>query len=79
MTHDEMIAVILAHKAGKKIESRAIGKNEWYCLADPVWDFAHYDYRVKREPRDFWLHSSGWTAQKPLDIHTTIHVREVLE
>ena len=53
MTHDEMIAVIQAHKEGKTIESRAggIGGAKWVTLnEEPSWQFSEYDYRIKPEP-----------------------------
>ena len=53
MTHDEMIAVIQAHKEGKTIESRArgIGWAKWVTLnEEPSWQFSEYDYRIKPEP-----------------------------
>ena len=52
MTHDEMIAVIQAHKDGKTIESRArgIGGAKWVTLnEEPSWQFSEYDYRIKPE------------------------------
>ena len=52
MTHDEMIAVIQAHKEGKTIESRArgIGGAKWVTLnEEPSWQFSEYDYRIKPE------------------------------
>ena len=53
MTHDEMIAVIQAHKEGKTIESRVrgIGGAKWVTLnEEPSWQFSEYDYRIKPEP-----------------------------
>ena len=52
MTHDEMIAVIQAHKEGKTIESRARGYrwDKWVTLnEEPSWQFSEYDYRIKHE------------------------------
>lgn len=52
MTHDEMIAVIQAHKDGKAIEGRSkdcLGK--WCEMKEPGWSFRTCEYRVKREPR----------------------------
>lgn len=60
MTHDEMIAVIQAHKAGKAIEVRDRG---WpiahWGASDPNWNFLCYDYRIKPEPpkpREWWIY-----------------------
>jgi len=53
MTHDEMIAVIQAHKEGKTIEFsyKAYMVKHWAVSVTPQWDFSHYDYRAKPEPR----------------------------
>ena len=49
-THDEMIAVITAHKEGKKIECRYKGCDKWFCSPSPIWDFSEREYRI--DPRD---------------------------
>lgn len=57
MTHDEIIAVVQAHKNGKSIESRCRegSCHRWLESKDPGWNFYDYDYRVKLEPRVFWI------------------------
>lgn len=51
MTHDEMIAVIQAHKDGKEIEWTRKGSTVWKRIPyQPSWDFCAGDYRVKPEP-----------------------------
>lgn len=58
MTHDEMIAVIAAHKEGKRIQFKHKGTATWYECNDPNWGFDAYDYRIKpepREPRVIWV------------------------
>lgn len=53
MTHDEMIAVIQAHKDGKIIQSKSKGKLGKFSDVegnDPTWNFNAADYRVKPEP-----------------------------
>lgn len=56
MTHDEMIAVIQAQKDGKTIQSCLKGHGEaWLDVAQPSWQFAHYDYRVKKEPQTVYV------------------------
>jgi hypothetical protein len=60
MTHDEMIAVIQAHKDGKVIEECTNGRygnaGAWGKSGDwPVWDFRLKDYRVKPMPKEYWL------------------------
>lgn len=62
MTIDEMIEVLQAAKAGKKIQARSNGEvkdgdwidgEKWHNVL-PNWDFYHCDFRVKPEPRE-WL------------------------
>lgn len=53
MTHDEMIAVIEADKAGKPIQRRMRScRDEWETSKSPVpyLRFDAFDYRVKPEP-----------------------------
>ena len=92
MTHDEMIAVIQAHRDGKAIQFCGYGMaGAWDDVIHPDWDFANYNYRIKPEPpkpREWWISShGGFTAPAypneasarayPL-AHEVIHVREVL-
>ena len=89
MTHDEMIAVIKAHKEGKKIQSQEIGNPNWYDVQFPLWDFYNLDYRIKPEPREFWLCGSYvfWAKSAAESYQNSlrtvslpiIHVREVVE
>ena len=83
MTHDEMIAVIQAHKDGKVIQWRDRHGGRWLDTVDnPVWAFNLNIYRVKEEPREFYVYydvgsdafkiSSGGEANVFL-------VREVIE
>lgn len=52
MTPDEIIHLMQALKAGKQIEGRRCGTDEWKSDGTiPGWDFYHYEYRVKPEPR----------------------------
>jgi hypothetical protein len=97
MTIDEMIQVLMAAKAGKEIQAK---KKEnpnapgwWSCsmLSEP--NFQDYDYRVKPEPREWWIepHPSFYACNTPqrassqsATLHyqegpNYIHVREVLE
>lgn len=57
MTHQEMIDVIQAHKDGKQIQFQAGGCLLWIDVQDndPSWDFNSCNYRIKPEPRRFWL------------------------
>ena len=55
MTDDEIIAVVQAHKEGKKIQwMTRIGPQTWHdYLGSPIrWNFDRYDYRVVPEPRN---------------------------
>ena len=55
MDHDEMIAVIQAHKEGKEIQFRCVDDFDktWtgYSESSPSWDFSEFEYRIKPEPR----------------------------
>lgn len=53
MTHDEMIAVIAAHKEGKRLEWRWRGEPDWEPVTvrnDLFWNFSTFDYRIA-EPK----------------------------
>lgn len=55
MTHDEMIALIQAHKNGKTIQNRRIGRNEeWKDAPAPSWNFWSFEYRIKSEPQSIY-------------------------
>ncbi len=62
MTDDEIIALVQAHKDGKKIECRYEHEpdNGWREFASKIsdWDFVTYEYRIATEPhkpREFWI------------------------
>lgn len=50
MTHEEMIAVIHAHKHGAVIEWKSPSDLEWSGAPNPTFNFGHYDYRVAPAP-----------------------------
>lgn len=93
MTDDEIIAVVTAHKEGKRIQWRHCvgdGKpSDWYTPGKghhPHWDFAFYEYRVAPEPRK--LREWSVVLNREGDIiavavyregHEIIRVREVIE
>jgi hypothetical protein len=92
MTIDEMIAVLQAAKAGKKIQIQ-IGAG-WTDLGpNPSFNAPINSYRVKPEPREWWIepHPSFYACNPPqrassqsATLHyqegpNYIHVREVLE
>lgn len=57
MTHDEMIAVIAAHRDGKKIQfrRRRVRGSTWSKVIEPVWNFDENDYRTEPEPIEVWV------------------------
>ncbi|MEY2500556.1 MAG: hypothetical protein QOI07_890 [Verrucomicrobiota bacterium] len=61
MTHDEMIAVIQAHKDGKIIQALpGSSRGPWVDVVGnaPSWSFDAVDYRIKPEPpkpREWWV------------------------
>lgn len=94
----EKIKVMAAFEAGKRIEQRARlamgldGQKYWYRNTRPIWDWCNYDYRVAREPREFWVNvyagvygASAFTSKADADLVGSasrtdcIHLREVLE
>lgn len=87
MDHNEMIAVILAQKAGAQIEARASSNSAWFDIGvSEKFDFASYVYRVKPQPREWWMPPSH-AHQTARPVETTTHpfrpdgyirVREVL-
>lgn len=48
MTHDEMIAVITAHKERKQIQFKDKSTSNWetFTTYQPSWNFYTYDYRI---------------------------------
>mgnify|MGYP003674975069 CR=1 FL=1 len=59
MTHDEMIEVIQAHKDGKAIQFMPKGGVDVEFTdrrrTDNHMDFINIDYRIKIEPKEYWL------------------------
>jgi hypothetical protein len=49
MTVDQMIEVLTAYKAGKKIEVKGHDGVKWHNTPKPAWDFVECDYRVMPE------------------------------
>lgn len=72
MTHDEMIAVIQAHKNGGKVEYRERSEIAWTPVISgkPLWNFAAHDYRIKPAPRSLWVvrYQSGNIAGTYTDL-----------
>jgi len=66
MTYNEMIAVIAAHRDGKKLECRHAGaeSSQWVRVGGiPCWNFTLYDYRIAVEPRRCWVRWCGAKLQ----------------
>lgn len=70
MTHDEMIAVIQAHKEGKQIQKRAksFSQNGWYAVSLDGFNFNLYEYRIKPDPQVIYVVRTG---ESQLHITTT--------
>lgn len=53
----QIMEVMQAYLDGKKIERRhtldAGNETMWRVYKTPDWNWNHYDYRVKQEPREF--------------------------
>lgn len=93
MSHDEMVDVILAHKAGKTIQSKSTGAGlGWLDLDEPYFNFGTVTYRIKPEPREWVVEVFGesrnigrtWSIHDPMPHHPAkgckfVRVREVLE
>ena len=54
MSIDEMIEVLTAAKFGKEIEETLNGKT-WAPFRSVRFNFDRFKYRVKPEPRRFWI------------------------
>ena len=84
--------IIAAHAAGKVIQFRSITTSQWYDKPDPDWTARPEHYRVKPEPREWWInvyptshggsaaHLSRAIAVKFSDPSRVecVHVKEVL-
>lgn len=91
MIIDQMISVLQAAREGKQIERRVKGTKNWIDGTIPSWNFCDIEYRVKPEPREFWICESGNCHCGSLGfvgfhVYTEnqkvlgqIHVREVIE
>ena len=85
MNIDEMIEVLQAAKEGKQIQYRCCAMKSWKDTTYPSWDFSLYRYRVKPEPREFWLSNDGKYAHTKAEAEeyfgegNVILVREVIK
>jgi hypothetical protein len=83
MTHDEMIAVIQAHKDGMQLQvrDRHVQQRTWKDDLDPRFDFLVGEYRIKPTPREFWISPElgALTFVKETPQPGWVHVQEVLD
>jgi hypothetical protein len=63
MTHDEMIAVIQAHKNGKIIQYLRPNGLFADTAVDPSWNFNRETYRIKPEPMVIFAEVCYFTGQ----------------
>lgn len=86
----EMIKVMQAYEDGVEIEWSSFLGGAWHSAGNPTWDWSHYTYRIKKQPRDLWLvclpegvalcHDKETAENKCCkDRFPIIHVREVLD
>jgi len=89
-TLQEKIAVMQAAAEGKKIEFRDLVYVAWADCPNPKWNWGYFDYRVKPEPREFWINlypcnMYPYDSKESADLCAStarlecIHVREVIE
>jgi hypothetical protein len=91
-TLQKKIEVMQAFADGKQVEFRRSGGNEEWDIGDRVcWDWSTFEYRVKREPREWWVnvyhgldciaHMTKAQADKDAATHRIecVHVREVID
>lgn len=48
------IEVMQAFVDGKAIETRGAESKLWTIATDPFWNFDHFRYRIKPEPREWY-------------------------
>lgn len=78
--------VMLAHADGKEIECRILDGG-WVTKTHQSFNWQEYEYRVKPEPREFWvkldprdvIHTSKVLDPANAERNGWIRVREVLE
>lgn len=83
-TTAEKIAVMQAFEDGKKIEAGPPGTHYWGPQATPSWNWELFNYRVKKEPREFWVNPDNGIAMLICDDFvpenpSVVRVREVTE
>lgn len=90
MTTKEMIAVMQAFEEGKTIEyaTKWVSlTNKWEEIDDPAWDWNSCIYRVKPEPREFYVieytyrggeefYSALWLDKGPAQAQAQMYLAE---
>ena len=80
MTTKEKIAVMLAFEEGKTIEYNyrwSSLASKWDKVDDPIWDWNACNYRVKPEPREFYM--LQYTSSSGEGYYQTLLSREETE
>lgn len=86
----EKIIVMQAAADGKKIQVKKKGAKDWLICDFPFWEWYQRDYRIKLEPKEFWVNyypnrtccaydSLKQATSCCLQKGKTIKVREVIE
>jgi len=85
--------VLLAYSQGKPIQFKHKSDSDWILLSENTytrsgWSFYDFDYRIKQEPREFWIifeQSGGvfpaYERKESAEacVGKVIHVKEVIE
>jgi hypothetical protein len=94
MTNDDILSVVQANKEGRMIQwqARTLETSPWQDAVNPTWDFYRCNYRVKPQPREWWVIKCSAVdngephiypaGNKPVTCSNCIervHVREVIE
>jgi hypothetical protein len=95
MTPQQIIEVLQAWDSGKTIQRQVCAGGNWvsFCKAQEgsiAWDFSYYVWRVKPQPREWWVNVYGthYSCLMPSKVYADstdngriecIRVREVLE
>jgi len=80
----ELLPIIQAFAEGKDVEFQQIGMTGWMNEGNDVSFEISGKYRIKPEPREWWLDPTDsdfevWVDQETPPVNTAIKVREVLD